>query len=319
MQKTLGQSYLFQEIVRNDKCMNAIKNLNISNAIELDKLSDVLSTIDMRVRSILKDDVLTMLKNGKIILLNTDRSDRLPRYLTTVSKKSSNTSKYHDYYVELSYNIRNVNKTTGNIDIPVVDLYALLESAYINFCLQNAWNKVANNMNIMIWGSRAYSRLMGKILDKQYAVYYESSKRDVVHFMLAKFFIMNMCGYEDITENVIDSITIRQSVQLKVPDIKAILGNTETPSTYDNIFNLFECMKKIHGLEKLNIRSFVENYVRMYGESSLMSIDYLPSFLYMMHSTTQNSSIYRSYIINTVVEREASKLVIEFGKLVRNL
>lgn len=319
MQKTLGQSYLFQEIVKNDKCMNAIKNLNISNAIDLNRLHDVLSTIDMRVRSILKDDVLTMLKNDKIILLNTDRSDRLPRYLTTISKKSNNTSKNYDYYVELSYNIRNVNKNTGNIDIFATDLYTLLESAYINFCLQNAWNQVANNMNIMLWGSRAYSRLMGKILDKQYAVYYESSKRDVVHFMLAKFFIMNMCGYEDITETVIDNIAVRQSVELKLPDIKAILGNTEKSNTYDNIYNLFECMKQIHGLQKLNIRSFVENYVRMYGESSLMSIDYLPAFLYMIHGTLQNSSIYRSYVINTVVEREASKLVIEFGKLVRNL
>jgi hypothetical protein len=85
---------------------------------------------------------------------------------------------------------------------------------------------------------------------------------------------------------------------------------------YSDIFTLFESLKKINGMSTINIRSFIEEYVKMYGEASLISIDYLPCFLQMIFSSIVGGNIYKDYIIESLIEKFSNKMYNTFISLI---
>ena len=69
-------------------------------------------------------------------------------------------------------------------------------------------------------------------------------------------------------------------------------------------------------LIKLNIRTFIENYVRMYGESSILSIDYLPSFYHLILSSVISGNLVKDSMIDNVSGKFNSKIYLAINKLI---
>lgn len=320
MRRSLNDSKLFQEIVMNGKLRDTIASIRKEDALDLSKLEEPLTTLEKRVNVVLKDYILRDLKSGKLKVICTNDKNRLPRYLNALGKRDVDGNIY--YYSEISHYCKNIDKN-GNVDIFVKDLLALLQNAYIIKLLNENWNGYALNSSLMIYGSKVYSRLLGKIMDKQYAINIDPVKRDVVHFLLAKFFVIGMCGVDETpdSEEMINNIALKSAIDPKFTmDTVNRYFNGFIDISYDdftNILTFFDLLKKIDGLNKISIRSFVEQYVRMYGEGTLMSLDYLPSFISLCHAVSIGSNIHRTYLIESVCDKDINKYVSEFNRHIR--
>jgi hypothetical protein len=127
-----------------------------------------------------------------------------------------------------------------------------------------------------------------------------------------------MCGFEErVDSDIVNNIALKSCIDSSFnPEyIDKYINDTLTDDDFTDVIKFFELLKKIDGFSKLSVRSFVEQYVRMYGEGTLLTIDCLPMFLGMCHAVAVGSNIHRTYLINSVVEKELAKYVIEFNKI----
>ena len=69
------------------------------------------------------------------------------------------------------------------------------------------------------------------------------------------------------------------------------------------------------GLFSLNMRSFTENWVRMYGDGAALGMDYLPSFLGMIFSTVVLGGLVKDPIFGSICDREIVGAYSAFAKL----
>ena len=176
------------------------------------------------------------------------------------------------------------------------------------------WNRYVTNINIIKSSSIAYSKMVGKILDKLYAIKIDQFKSDLIHFLIAKFFIINLCGRLN-TENT-DEIAYASCFNKST---KTLIIE-EASSLDERMFDSFELfIKEIStlGMKNLNVRIFIENFARMYGETSLLGIDYLPAFLSIIFGTAINANLGKDSIILTIAEDHVQHAYVEFFKLAR--
>ena len=83
----------------------------------------------------------------------------------------------------------------NNLVIPVKQLYALLESAYIAWQIQVNPTKVQRNVAIMKICSSVYVQMIMRILNKEYALTLDKVLYDKVTYVVTRFFITNIWQY----------------------------------------------------------------------------------------------------------------------------
>jgi len=55
----------------------------------------------------------------------------------------------------------------------------------------------------------------------------------------------------------------------------------------------------------------------MYGESTLLAMDYLPAFLNMIFASIVGGNLNKEYIIDSVAGKTNNKAFMEFSKLIK--
>lgn len=307
--RKLSDSAIFNQLASNEQLMLSINSINFTrDKIDFRELEEEINSINRRMNYPTKGKILYNVTNNNIALIN-NPSIVLPKYMNVIGK-------LHDRKMcpVIALN-NNVTFKNGNMEVMPKTLFALLQNATILLELFNNWNRYTMHVELIKNGSISYSRLMGKIFDKIFAINIDDFKSDMVHFFLAKFFLINMCdrAMSETINNIAYSSCFNKS------NLELILDQEKKFSSdvYKSIFSLFTNMKSIHGLEGLNIRSFIENYVRMYGESTLLSLDYLPSFFNMIFSSIVNGNLNKEYIIDSVCGKTNNRLFLEFSKLIK--
>lgn len=308
--KKLSDSALFKEMLSGPKLAKNIQSIDLNrDKIQLADISEQLNTINKKMNFSTKGQILNYLNTGSICLFHNPEVS-LPKYLATFGKMT-NTGLTAVIDISKYATVRG----NGVIDVFPRTLYGLLQNGMILLELSNNWNRYTMNIEFIKNASISYSKLVGKVLDKTFAINVEPVKSDLVHFYLAKFFLINVCGKSnnDTTDNIAHKSCFNGT------RLEMILEEEKQfdEGVYDSIFNLFLNLKKLNGLENLKIRSFVENWVRMYGEGTILSLDYLPAFVSMIFSVSIGAGLHRDYLIDSVCSRSNSRMVFEFSKLLR--
>lgn len=310
MMKTINDSALFSEVISKQSILKSIKEVDIDNdSIKLSQVADAINIINKKLNFPTKQAVVNGLNQNTIKLIYNPEEISMPKYMNVFGKLVMgkpvvlvDISKYAG------------GKRDGDITIFPKTLFALIQNAAISLELLKHWNKYMMNNTILKNLCISYARLMGKVLDKMFAINIDTMTSDTVNFFLAKFFLINMCGKgnDETTNNLAYNACFNKS------SLALIL---ETEKSFDepfkNIFNLFEAFTHIRGLEQIQIRSFVENWVRMYGDSTLLAIDYIGSFLSMTFSTVVKGNLNKEFIIGNVAEKFINKAFIEFSRLMK--
>jgi hypothetical protein len=309
--RKITDSALFRQVSSNTSVVNSIKNIYIDrDKIDLQKLDEAVNIINRRMTFATKGKAMGYLNRGEIVLISNPLI-KLPKYLNTLGKAHGNKVVA---IVDISA-YANLNKTTETYDVYPKTLFNLIQNGAVLLELVNNWNRYTTNMNIIKQGGIVYSKLVGKVMDKLFAINIDNFKQDLVHFFLAKFFLINMCGKADseTIDNIAYNACMNKSSLKLIKEEEAKFD----ASAYDDIFKFFENLRFIKGMQDLNVRSFVENWARMYGESTLLALDYLPSFLSMIFGSVINGNISKDYIIESVAGKYISSIYTEFSKLLR--
>lgn len=189
------------------------------------------------------------------------------------------------------------NLNNGVISVP--SLYGALQNATVTYFLENKGQVATTDAQLVMSGTVAYVELLIRVLDRLYGLSMSPKLDDIVRFEIAKFFLVNMNKreWETETKNIAFEST---SKNVSIDD----LIEFDNAFSYDNrdaFYNFFNFMKALSGikaLSKLTVRSVVNTYIRQYGESTLLALDYLPAFYRMLTSSYIESMSVNSLQIN---------------------
>ena len=310
--KTLNDSSIFlsnPDIKEITKKMQSISMY--TDIIPVDTFDSEMSTINRRFNFGTENEVINEFKDGTIQFID-NPTLVLPKYVMTVGKVI-------DRKIIMVINLSGY--LNSKKEIYPKKLFGLMQVALINNSCYKNWNKFINNMNFLKSNSLIYSRLVTRIFDKLFSIDLNKQSTDLVSFLFSKFFLITMCDKtdNDLVNNIAynscfnkTSLSMIKSQEDELQEEFLKNGN----SLYDTIFTLFESLKNIPQIKDTNIRLFIENYVRMYGESTLLSLDYLPSFLDMIYSQVVGADLNKEFMLEKNAGREINKSYVTFLNLI---
>ena len=307
--KKVTDSFIFQQLLKNENVASSIKAIVPSkNKVDEKAIEEQLRVIDKRMKYAGKDVVMELYQEG-IINVIYNPSIKIPKYLNTFLKPEGNK------IVALSdiTNFARISKE-GNADITAKTLFTLMQNAAINYELFSHWNKYTTNVNMVKNGAIVYAKMLGKVIDKLYAIKIDNLRSDLIHFLLAKFFIINMCdrvATTTVDEIAYHAIPNKTSLALLQAEAEQI-----PEDAYENLEKFIKALSTLN-MKNLNIRIVIENYARMYGEASLLSLDYLPAFFAVIFGVAIQGAIYKDYVIESLCGKQIESLYVEFFKIAR--
>lgn len=306
MTKTLKDSEMFKQFINSSKLKGDLSRINFTtDLIDRSKISDGMSAIEKRLSYPGKMKVLELANpnKGKFYLVTNDKLS-IPSYLSVMPMSNGKD-------VHVIVNLTNFIKRNGDIAVPT--LYALLQNGLISYELITVWEKYTSKPVLMTHSLQVYVDMMMKVLDKLYGISSKQLEGDLVRFMLGKFFLLYMAGKSDNPQT--NSMALKAMTGGTSPAAVERMESELPGDPYVNIFTLFETIGSQFEYE-ISIRSIVENYARMYGDNSILSMDYLPSFYQTVFSSVVSGNIVKDYIIENVTKKTLTKLYSEFFQYV---
>lgn len=305
--KKITDSFIFQQAIKREATRSAIKNI----IAEMQKLPDSaieeqMSLISKKIKYPSKDKMMELL-GAKLLVPIYNPTLGIPKYLNTFMKAENGK-------IICVCDTTNFSRmsSNGTSDIQSKTLFTLLQNGTVYYELFENWNRYTNNVNIVKNGSIIYANIVGKVLDKLYGIKIDSYKHDLVFFLLAKFFIVNMC--DRIPTGTVDQIAYKACPNKSNFDLIIAEASQLNDNIFDNVDMFIKGLSTLN-MPNLNIRIVLENFAKMFGESTLLALDYLPAFFSMIFGVAVSGSIAKDYIIEGICGKDISSLYVEFFKL----
>ena len=171
------------------------------------------------------------------------------------------------------------------------------------------------NSKINLLSAQIYSKLFNKILDKQFGINFNPLVSDQVNFTLAKFFLLYVLEKQDndITNNIAYNCIFNESSKNSI-----LSANNDFDPVWYQSFDGFigGLAETFDMLSKVDIRSILSNFMIMYGESAIYSLEYYPTLLEsIFHAIIFGSRICRDQMFDSVVGKETNQLHVEVSRL----
>ena len=314
MRRTLNDSFVFSMFIKTSKLTDTIQKINIDrDAVNLNVVRESIDQINRKL-NYPKGKIIELIQQGRIKLIYNPGTIDLPRYLNVVGIRKPGINR-PIFMIDLS-SVPCRGNRDEELTVNARTLFCLMQNAVLLDMFSEKWDIVANNENLRKNGSIAYSKLATKILIKLYAVDNDPMKSDLIRFMFSKFYILNMsgCNMEQKSVHELAYMSCMGGTsKSEIERLEADLGSDT--EIYENLNTLFAALKSVPGLFSLNMRSFTENWIRMYGDGFSLGMDYLPSFLGMIFSTVVLGGLVRDPIIDSVCKREIVGAYSAFAKM----
>lgn len=309
--RSLNDSAIYRELAYNSELQHNLKNIGgYNSAISKEKIEDSVNTITKKFNFEMKSDVLNAYNKGNIQLIrNIDFS--LPRFLNVIGKKVNGKPVV---YVDITpYAKEGPNNT---LDVFPRTLYGLMQNGFVLYSYITRFDKISRSVGLAKYGSAAYSKLVCTIMDKILGINIRPARSDIAYFLVNKFFLLNVMNYEA-DEKTINDMAYNNTInKTNIELLKEMEGILNRDKLYEDIFSFFLELNKLEGFKSLNIRSYIEQYLRMYGEASMLSLDYFPSFISMILGTNVTANINKDFIIDSICSKDSRYIVSEFAKLI---
>ena len=292
--------------LRNSNIVSEIKKIDFKeDLITEGELSSYINTIRNKINQPSKKDVLDMVDNKKFVLVN-NRNIKMPNYLLAIPLKTRSDNK-------ILINLSSYMNSKG--EIYPSTLYGLFQNGVVQYKFEDKkFRSIINDAGLMLDSAILYSSMAIKVLDKVYALKLDKFNLDVLTYMFSKFFLIRLAGrpvekyLSDIAYKTINNPGSRELIEEAEREI-----SIDDTSTYQSIFKLFEKLSDNENYNNFSIRTFIEQFVKMYGESSILSIDHLPSFYSTIFAANVNAGLNKEYIIvNTLDEKTLNRAFIKF-------
>lgn len=287
---------------------NIAKILKDGREITASDLDLELAEIKRNYKYSLKFDILDEVEKGTIKMVYSSNV-KMPSSLPFILLNGNNNSIVPVIFLDL---VANMNKD-GKLYIETKKLYTLLESAYIAAKYIRK-SDVALKTQIITEGSKMYSGLFTRPLNKAFALNTDKNKLDTVIFISACFYIINLLGLDpDKKEDSIINYSIGACKNPNGVSLKRFYqeftDKTKTPiSPFTDLETFIKRLVEMNiGLKNLGVRNYLESYIGMYGSTMLMGLETFEYFAFNMVSVMMGAFLNNEYAINSVVENNLPK------------
>jgi hypothetical protein len=210
---------------------------------------------------------------------------------------------------------KDLDKNEKLLDIDNKKLYGLLQSGTILLGLFKNQNKITNNIIMIKNSTYIYTRMLVRCLDRAYSLNYNKTIADKVAYLIAKFFQIYIMGRTDneTTKGIAFSCISNDTS-------KNALNQLDEEFDCDfSDFNEFieELSKTFEELRHLSLRVLVENWIRMYGDSTLFALESYYYFLITIFFTFIMTGLNNEVVINNLASKEINAAYLEFFRLIQ--
>lgn len=184
--------------------------------------------------------------------------------------------------------------------IPAKQLYGLMEGAYIALKLQTDPVKVMKNAELMMTTASVYTEMMARILNKEYALTLDKVLYDKVCYCIKRFYLE--CVWEYPNTGLVSNYASSDLKYIQQFDLDA-LDATYSKMEIKTIANLLEFIKSLSPrMSDLNLRYYIERFIKTYHGSSILSIDYLPYVFFVITNVVMSTFLVSQTALNDIIK-----------------
>ena len=295
--KSTNQSYLFNTLNSGNAINNLIKEV-LTNGVDVQQsqIAEQLMTIEKRFKYPLKRAVLDDYKKGKIrlkYLPDKKMPTAMPFFLIQSPQGVVAVISLSTY----SYQLEN-----KDMSIEPKKLYTLMEAAHIAIDYTEHHARYNTNSRVIENGARIYSSMMFNTINKKFNVGIAK------WFFGAKFFMLNVLG-KDLNSLEIINNTAKKLCKTTPVSMVMDIDDQFPLEAYKDINVFLDTLGKVCGINNLNTRSFLETYMQMYGEGTLLGLELFPYFMLNISSATNAAFMNNQYMFETIIEGDGAKLM----------
>ena len=182
-------------------------------------------------------------------------------------------------------------------------LYTLLECAFIARGVQMNFNNIRHNTIMYTEGTSIYAHMFTRVLNRQYALNVDKEAYNKVIFLASKFFLLNLLGLKD--GDLVFNYALKTAGNLS-PIMAKRLNDAIPEAAYANIATFIKAIASnayliINGIEKLTVREYVNNFIKMYNNAALFSLEHISYFLFNVISCINHAYFNNQYAFEEAI------------------
>ena len=314
----MEDSYIFSVFNENKELTRKMLTY-IINASSVDEefVEEQLIQIKKSRISPLAEEVVGAYARGEIELLYS-KSVKVPVSTPFIVRKDPS-FKGNVFGVKSSIFIANfatINKETTALDIPMKNLYILLESAYLALYIHTHPNTIERNIGLMRVVSSVYMEMFMRILNREFALSLDTELHQKVAFTIGKFFVEKVWGVSnsDIGFNVVAS-NIKNANKMILSQVNDLYNDAEIKDISDALLFIKSLSPR---LDSLSVKYIIQRYMITYHGGAVMAIDYLPYMFFVMINTLLGGFLVSQTTLADIIknERDIKSFYSELTKII---
>lgn len=202
------------------------------------------------------------------------------------------------------------------LSIPVKQLYALMESAYVALEMQKDPTKIQRNVGLMRICASVYTEMFLRIFNKLYALTTDRVLHDKVSYCITRFFLERIWEYPNV--GLINSYASADLKYIEELDLNLTQQEYNSAQVKD-LNDLLLFVKTLSPrMKDLNTRYFIEQYVNTYHGASIMAMDYLPYVFFVIINIILSSFLISQTALNDLIKniKGINKFYTELSKTI---
>lgn len=311
-ESTMEDSFIYKSFnASNGLIEKIVKYIKTGVALDSSYIDEQYSQMKKTSLSPLTQKVVESYDKGEIELLFS-RETKIGTSIPFIVRKVSNGKIVATIFIATFGNI----DKNDNLNIPVKQLYALMESAYVALQMQVNPMKIQRNIGIMKVCLSIYNQMLLRILNKEYALSLDKVLYDKVTYCINRFFLERIWEYPN--KDLIDSYSTSELKFIENLDLD-LLKTGYLDSNIKDINDLLLFIKTLSPrMNELNTRYFIERFVNTFHGSSIMSLDYLPYVFFVIINIILGSFLISQTALNDIVKntRGVNKFYVELSKTI---
>lgn len=311
--KKLTELYLFNALPedRRSAILASMTGLPILEraTVSREALGEQLALIQRRYKYPSKARVLADVESGAIRMVY-DKAMAVPSFLPAWLV-------IRDQRVEAVVNLSLHARETGDgfLEIDPKRLFGLAQCGTIALAVFNRENKIVNSMGVVKGLTYAYTRMFVKCLDRLYALNLDGLQSDRAAYLVAKWFQLGILGR--VPSETVDGVA-RQCTNNGTPQAALERAEAESSVSYESISDFTDSLaNSVAPLSTLQLRTLVEAWTRMYGDSTVLALESMPLFAMTAMSAVVSASLNNEAVIAQIAGSQLGSAYLEFFNITR--
>lgn len=309
-ESTMEDSFIYKSFNSSNALIDKmVKYIKTSAPLDISSIEEQYNQIKKSSLSPLSRKVLEAYDDGRIELLYS-RDSKVGISVPFIIRKNENGKIVATIFIA-SFGVLD---NDANLNLPVKQLYCLMESAYIALQLQVNPTTIKKNLSLIKICMSVYVQMFMRIFNKEYALSLSPETFEKASYIIGRFFLERIWEYP--TKDLIEGYATSGFKYISAMDLDILQSEYDAAKIMD-IDDMLKFIKKISPrMSDLNTRYFIERYVNTYHGSSILSIDYLPYVFFILVNTILSSFLISQTALNEIIKntKGINKFYVELAK-----